>query len=120
LLAKAHQKVRRQRQDVHHTTALALVRANDTISHKDLPTANMVQNHHLAKSISDAGWSQFLSILTYKAVCAGRRVVAVSPAYTSQICSGWAKWSRKDHPSAGMPARSVGHPFTETTLPPRI
>jgi putative transposase len=87
LLAKAHQKVRRQRQDFHHKTALALVRANDVIYHEDLQVRNMVRNHHLAKSISDAGWSQFLSILTYKAACAGRRVVAVHPAFTSQTCS---------------------------------
>src|SRR5262245_35178644 len=48
----------------------------------------MVKNHHLAKSISDAGWAQFLSILAAKAAYAGRRVVAVPPAYTSQTCSG--------------------------------
>jgi putative transposase len=88
LFAKAHQTVRRQRQDFHYKTALALVRANDTIYHEDLQTANMVRNHHLAKSISDAGWSQFLSILSAKAAWAGRTVVAVPPAYTSQTCSG--------------------------------
>ncbi len=88
LLAKAHQTVKRQRLDFHHKAALALVRANDTIYHEDLQTANMVKNHHLAKSISDAGWSQFLSILDAKAAWAGRRVVAVPPAYTSQTCSG--------------------------------
>jgi putative transposase len=88
LLAKAHQKVRRQRTDFHHKTALHLVRENDTIYHEDLQTANMVRNHHLAKSIQDAGWAAFLSILTYKAACAGRLVVAVPPAFTSQICSG--------------------------------
>ncbi len=88
LLAKAHQKVRRQRQDFHHKAALALLRANETIYHEDLQTANMLKNHHLAKSISDAGWSAFLSILSFKAACAGRSVVAVPPAYTSQICSG--------------------------------
>ena len=48
----------------------------------------MVKNHHLAKSISDAGWSAFLNILSNKAACAGRSVVAVPPAYTSQACSG--------------------------------
>jgi putative transposase len=80
--------VRRQRQDFHQKTALALVQQNDTIYHEDLQTANMVRNHHLAKSIHDAGWAAFLSILTYKAACAGRRVVAVTPAYTSQRCSG--------------------------------
>ncbi len=88
LLAKAHQTVRRQRQDFHHKTALAIVRENDTIYHEELQTANMLRNHHLAKSIQDAGWSQFLSILSYKAACAGRSVVPVPPAYTSQICSG--------------------------------
>ncbi|HEY7093703.1 MAG TPA: transposase [Ktedonobacterales bacterium] len=88
LLAKAHQKVRRQRQDFHHKTALALVRANDTIYHEDLQVRSMVRNHHLAKSISDAGWAAFLTILSFKAACAGRRVTAVNPAYTSQTCSG--------------------------------
>jgi putative transposase len=88
LLAKAHQKVRRQRADFHHKTALALVRANDTIYHEDLQTANLLKNHHLAKSISDAGWSAFLSILAFKAACAGKWAVAVPPAYTSQMCSG--------------------------------
>jgi putative transposase len=88
LLAKAHLKVKRQRQDFHHKTALRLVQQNDTIYHEDLQTANMLKNHHLAKSISDAGWGQFLSILSHKAAWAGRRVVAVPPAYTSQTCSG--------------------------------
>ncbi len=88
LLAKAHQKVRRQREDFHHKVALQLVQTNDMIYHEDLQTANMVRNHHLAKSISDAGWSAFLTILSYKAACAGRSVIAVNPAFTSQICSG--------------------------------
>jgi putative transposase len=88
LLARAHQKIRRQRRDFHHKTALALVRQYDAIYHEGLRTANMLKNHHLAKSIGDAGWSQFLSILSFKAACAGRSVVAVPPAYTSQACSG--------------------------------
>jgi putative transposase len=88
LLAKAHQRVRRQRQDFHHKVALQLVRENDMIYHEDLQVRNMVQNHHLAKSISDAGWTAFLAILAFKAACAGKRAVAVPPAYTSQTCSG--------------------------------
>jgi putative transposase len=88
LLAKAHQRVRRARADFHYKTALALVRQYDTIYHEDLQTANMLKNHNLAKSISDVGWAAFLSILAAKAAYAGRRVVAVPPAYTSQICSG--------------------------------
>ena len=88
LLANAHQKVQRQRRDFHHKTALALVQSNDTIYHENLQPANMVRNHHLAKSITDAGWGAFLTILTHKAACAGRRVIGVNPAYTSQWCSG--------------------------------
>jgi putative transposase len=88
LLAKAHQKVKRQRRDFHHKTALALVRHYGTIYHEDLRVANLLRNHHLAKSISDAGWSAFLGILSDKAACAGREVVAVDPAFTSQLCSG--------------------------------
>jgi IS605 OrfB family transposase len=88
LRAKAHQKVRRQRQDFHHQVALQLVQRRATINHEDVRSANMIKNQHPAKSISDAGWSQFLRILSVKAVCAGRKVVAVNPAFTSQTCSG--------------------------------
>ncbi|HEV2461840.1 MAG TPA: transposase, partial [Ktedonobacterales bacterium] len=88
VLAKAHQHVRRQRADFHHKTALALVRQYDAIYHEDLRVANLVRNHHLAKSISDAGWSGFLTILAFKAASAGKRVVAVDRAFSSQACSG--------------------------------
>jgi putative transposase len=88
LLALKHQKVKRQRQDFHHKTALLLVRQYDIIYLEDLRVANMVRNAHLSKSISDAGWGQFRTILEGKAAYAGRRVIAVPPAYTSQDCSG--------------------------------
>jgi putative transposase len=87
-LAKRHQQVKRQRSDFHYKTALALVRQYDTIYLEDLRVANMVRNRHLAKSISDAGWAAFRSILEAKAACAGRRVIAVPPHDTSQDCSG--------------------------------
>ena len=120
LLAKAHQKVRRQRQDFHHKTALALVRANDVIYHEDLQTANMVRNHHLAKSIQDAGWAEFLTILSDKAACAGRSVVAVPPAYTSQTCSGCGVMVAKGLSVRGICARTVARACTEITTPLRI
>lgn len=95
LLAKAHLTVKRQRADFQHKTALHLVRDYDTIYHEELQVANMVKNHHLAKSISDAGWSGFLTILSHKAAWAGRKVIAVNPAYTSQTCSGCGAMVKK-------------------------
>jgi putative transposase len=65
-LAKKHQAVKRQRRDFHHKTALALLRQYDTIYLEDLRVANLVQNSRLAKSISDAGWAQFRTILEAK------------------------------------------------------
>ena len=88
LLARAHQRVRRARADFHHKTALALVRQYDVMYLEDLQVRNMVRNHHLAKSISDAGWAHFRTILACKAEWAGKRVVAVPAHYTSQDCSG--------------------------------
>jgi putative transposase len=88
LLAKAQQHIARQRRDFHHKEARKLVQSYDVIYHEDLRVANMVRNHSLAKSISDAGWSAFLAILTFKAANAGKRVQAVNPAFTSQRCSG--------------------------------
>jgi putative transposase len=77
LLKRKHQIVQRQRRDFHHKTALALLRRFDTIYLEDLRVANMLRNPHLAKSISDAGWVAFRSILEAKAACAGRQVIAV-------------------------------------------
>ncbi len=88
LLASAHQAVKRQRHDFQQKAALSLVRQYDSIYYEDLQTANLLKNHHLAKSIQDAGWSAFLSILAFKAAYAGKQAVAVPPAYTSQTCSG--------------------------------
>jgi putative transposase len=83
VLAQAHRTGKRQRSDCHHKTALVREHdaiSHDAISHEDVQTANLRKNHHLAKSISDAGWAAFLSILAAKAAYAGRRVVAVPPA----------------------------------------
>ncbi len=87
LLAKAHLKVHRARLDFCHKTADSLVSRFDTIAVEKLNIKGMVKNHQLAKSISDAGWGQFVSILTQKAESAARQVIAVNPAYTSQDCS---------------------------------
>jgi putative transposase len=110
LLAKAHLKIKRQRADFHHQEAHTLVLQYDTIYYEDLQTANMVQHHHLAKSISDAGWGAFLTMLVFKAAYAGKQAVAVSPAFTSQTCSGCGRVVTKASPSAGInvPMRTAG------------
>ena len=88
LLAKKHLRVKRQRADFAHKIADNLVKNYGRIAVEDLRIKNMVRNHHLARSISDAGWGQFVSILSYKAEYAGREFVQVNPNGTSQICSG--------------------------------
>jgi len=87
LLANHHQHVKRHWRDYHHKTALALVRAYDTIYREDLQVAHLVWNHRLSKSITDVGWGQFRTTPEYKAACAGTHAVAVPPQYTSQDCS---------------------------------
>uniref|UniRef100_UPI0037BF0366 RNA-guided endonuclease InsQ/TnpB family protein n=1 Tax=Candidatus Cyanaurora vandensis TaxID=2714958 RepID=UPI0037BF0366 len=59
----------------------------DLVVYEKLQVKNMVKNHHLAKRISDAGWSQFTTGLEYFAKVFKRTVVAVAPQYTSQGCS---------------------------------
>ncbi|HEY7180804.1 MAG TPA: transposase, partial [Blastocatellia bacterium] len=87
LLQKKHLMVKRQRRDFHFKEARKLVNQYQSIKVEDLNIQGMVKNRHLAKSISDAGWGQFIMILIFKAEEAGREVIKVNPAYTSQDCS---------------------------------
>jgi len=91
LLARKHLKVKRQRRDFHFKEARKLVNEYQSIKVEDLNIKGMVKNHHLAKSISDAGWGQFIMIVIYKAEEAGRAVIKVNPSYTSQECSRCGK-----------------------------
>jgi putative transposase len=105
-VAGLHGKVRRQRLDQAHKTALALVREYDVIVHEDLQITNMTRRPKpradgnggyepngaaakagLNKSIHDAGWGIFLRVLSAKAESAGRHVIAVDPRHTSQRCA---------------------------------
>ncbi|WP_293355481.1 MULTISPECIES: transposase [unclassified Microcoleus] len=86
-LGRKHLKVSRQRKDFAIKTALCVVKSNDFVAYENLQVRNMVKNHKLAKSISDAGWSQFLQWLQYFGKVYGKTVVAVAPGYTSQDCS---------------------------------
>jgi putative transposase len=87
LLAKKHLKVKRQRRDFHFKEARKLVDQYQSVKVEELNIKGTVKNHHLAKSISDAGWGQFIMIVIFKAEEAGRTVIKVNPSYTSQDCS---------------------------------
>ena len=86
-LAKAHLKVQRQREDFARKQANALVSSHDLIAYEHLQIRNMVKNHHLAKSIHDAGWGTFLAWVKYYAAMHAIPLIAVAPQYTSQQCS---------------------------------
>jgi putative transposase len=100
-LAKEWRKLGNRRRDFHHKTARKLVNSCDTLALEDLrvaamtasaagtvdrPGRNVAAKAGLNRSILDAGWGQFMSILAAKAESAGRRVVLVHPTYTSIDC----------------------------------
>ena len=86
VLSRIHERVRNRRHNFVHQTARRLVNKYGVIAVEKLNVKGMVKNHCLAKSISDASWSMFRSVLTQKAESAAREVVAVNPAHTSQDC----------------------------------
>ncbi|MEU5438858.1 transposase [Streptomyces sp. NPDC020719] len=119
-VAALHGKVRRQRLDHAHKTALGLVREHDLIAHEDLKIRNMsgtpmpkpdpdkpgafVPNGAAAKaglnrSIADAGWGVFLTILHAKAESAGREVIAVNPRNTSRTCPECGHTAKENRPA---------------------
>ena len=86
-LAKKHLQVSRRRKDFAVKTARALILSHDLIAYEDLQVRNMVRNHHLAKSISDASWGMFVQWLRYFGRVFGKVVVPVPPQYTTQDCA---------------------------------
>lgn len=94
-VGRQHLKIQRQRQDHAIKSARCVALSNDIIAYENLNIAGLVKNRSLAKSISDAGWYQFRVWLEYYAKVFGRTVMPVSPAYTSQDCSGCGKRVKK-------------------------
>ncbi|MEH2430767.1 MAG: transposase [Nostoc sp.] len=85
-LGKQHKKVADTRKDFHFKTANNLLKKYDVVAVEKLNIKGLAKTW-LAKSVNDAGWGQFISILTVKAENAGLKVIAVNPSGTSQECS---------------------------------
>jgi putative transposase len=94
-LGKTHLKIQRQRKDWAIKQARNVVASNDVVVYEALKVSNMVKNHSLAKSISDASWYQFTQWLDYYGKIWDKAVVAVSPHYTSQDCSSCGHRAKK-------------------------
>lgn len=88
-VAKLHEKITNQRLDFLHKISSKIISDNQAIVLEDLKIKNMVQNHKLAKSISEVSWGQFRNMIEYKADWYGRDVIIAPPNYaSSQLCSG--------------------------------
>ena len=87
LLARTHERITWRRENFAHQESRKIVNQYDVIAVEDLSINRMVHPHGLAKSIHDAAWGQFAQLIACKAAWAGRRYIAVNPAYTSQDCS---------------------------------
>ncbi len=94
-LARAYLKVQRQREDFARKTASTLISSHDLIAYEHLQIRNMVRNHHLAKSIHDAGWGTFLRWVRHYGLLHDIPVIAVPPQFTSQECSACGAMVKK-------------------------
>ena len=87
-VAKIYEKITNSRNDLQHQVSSRLVKKYDLIAVEDLNVKGMVQNHCLAKAISDVSWSSFVAKLKYKAEWYGRDVVTIDRFYpSSKTCS---------------------------------
>ncbi|MFF2848690.1 RNA-guided endonuclease InsQ/TnpB family protein [Streptomyces sp. NPDC058001] len=86
-VARIHARIADRRRDHLHKITTRLVRENQTLVIEDLTVRNMIRNRKLARAISDAAWSQFRSMLEYKATWYGREVIAVDRWFpSSRLC----------------------------------
>ena len=97
---KIHRKITNQRRNFSHEVSRTIVDNFDVIVFEKLNIQNMVKNHRLAKSISDASWYQIQMFTNYKAEWAGKTVIFVDPKRTSKEChicgNVWDKMTLSD------------------------
>jgi putative transposase len=95
-LAILHERVVNKRKDFLHKTSIKLIRENQTIAIETLAVKNMIKNHCLAQSISDASWSTFVSMLEYKADWYGKNVLRIGTfSPSSKTCSSCGSINRE-------------------------
>ena len=88
-VARIHEKIVNSRKDFQQKLSTKLINGYDTIAVETLSVKNMVKNHNLAYSISDSGWSSFISMLEYKALWYGKKVIKIDRWYpSSKTCNG--------------------------------
>lgn len=88
VVAKLHEKIKNQRQDFLHKTSTSIIKKYDTVCLEDLNIAGMIKNRNLSKAISDVSWSEFMTMLTYKAEWYGKNIVKIGRFDpSSKICS---------------------------------
>ena len=89
VVARIHERIQWKRHNFCHQEARKLVNRFNTICVEDLSINDMKKDNFrcINKGIGDAAWRMFLDLLNYKAADAGKRVIKVNPAYTSQTCS---------------------------------
>src|SRR4029077_11292640 len=81
-VARLHRKIADTRNTWLHQQSAALVERADLIAVEDLKVSNLVRHPTLARSIADASWSKFVSMLDYKAEKAGSHLIRVDPRNT--------------------------------------
>jgi putative transposase len=94
-LSRKHLKVSRQRKDFAVKLARCVIQSSDLVAYEDLQVRNLVKNRKLAKSISEAAWSNFRQWLEYFGKVFGAVTVAVPEHYTSQNCSNCGEVVKK-------------------------